>query len=51
MPNNSTEKLTLTMGQQQNFSANLRAGAIKELQKRGLLTGAQTRKILSNLKH
>ena len=51
MPNNSIEKLKLTTGQRQDFSVNLRAGAIRELQKQGLLTGDQVQKILSNLKH
>lgn len=43
--------LQLTPQQKQNFSSNLKIGAIKELQKQGFLTDAQVQKILTNLKH
>lgn len=50
MSDHIVELIQLTPQQKQNFSANLKTGLIKELEKRGLLTGIQTQKILTNKK-
>ncbi len=51
MPNDRMEQIQLTPQQKQNFSANLKTGALKELKKKGFLTSMQVQKIWANEKH